>query len=68
VAIPLPAGEPRRLGSIEAQDADLFPDGRILFSKGKDLYIAEKDGSQPRKLLSASDGVIREPRHDQREI
>jgi hypothetical protein len=59
--IPLPAGEPRRLGSIEAQDADFFPDGRILFSKGKDLYVAEKDGSQPRKLLSAS-GVIRQPR------
>jgi len=59
--IPLPAGEPRRLGSIDAQDADLFPDGRILFSLGKDLYIAEKDGSQPRKLLSVSGGVIREP-------
>jgi Tol biopolymer transport system component len=58
--IPLPAGEPRRLGSIEAQDADLFPDGRILFSTGKDLYAAEKDGSQPRKLLSAG-GVIRQP-------
>jgi serine/threonine protein kinase/WD40 repeat protein len=58
--IPLPAGEPRRLGSIDAQDADLFPDGRILFSIGKDLYIAEKDGSQPRKLLSAG-GVIGEP-------
>lgn len=59
-AIPLPAGEPRRLGSLEAQDADLFPDGRILFSKGNELYVAEKDGSQPRKLLSAA-GNIREP-------
>jgi eukaryotic-like serine/threonine-protein kinase len=51
--VPLPAGEPRRLGSLEVFDADFFPDGRILFCKGKDLYIAEKDGSQPRKLLSA---------------
>src|SRR5271170_472570 len=59
-AIPLPAGEPRRLGSIEAFDADLFTDGRILFSKEKDLYIAEKDGSKPRKLLSA-DGLIADP-------
>lgn len=58
--VPLPAGEPRRLGSIEAQDADLFPDGRILFCLGNDLYIAEKDGSRPRKLLSAG-GNIREP-------
>ncbi len=59
-AIPLPAGEPHRLGSIEAFDADLFTDGRILFSKEKDLYIAEKDGSKPRKLLSA-EGLIADP-------
>jgi Tol biopolymer transport system component len=59
-AVPLPAGEPRRLGSIDAQDADLFPDGRILYCLGKDLYIAEKDGSQPRKLLSAG-GVTGDP-------
>ncbi len=52
--IPLPAGEPRRLGSLEAYDADLFPDGRILFCTGNDLYVAEKDGSNPRKLLSVS--------------
>ena len=58
--IPLPAGEPRRLGSIEAFDADLFPDGRILFCTGNDLYIAEKDGSKPRKLLSA-EGSIADP-------
>ena len=58
--VPLPTGEPRRLGSINAQDADLFPDGRILFCLGNDLYIAERDGSQPRKLLSAA-GNIREP-------
>jgi eukaryotic-like serine/threonine-protein kinase len=51
-AIPLPAGEPRRLGSIEAQDADFFPDGRIIFARGSDLYVAERDGSNPRKLLS----------------
>jgi Tol biopolymer transport system component len=58
--IPLPAGEPRRLGSIEAQDADFFPDGRILFCLGNDLYVAENDGSNPRKLLSAG-GVTRDP-------
>src|SRR5260370_15407570 len=51
-AVPLPAGEPRRLGSLEAQDADLFPDGRILFFKGNDLYIAEKDRSPPRHPLN----------------
>jgi Tol biopolymer transport system component len=62
--IPLPAGEPRRLGSIETQNADIFPDGRIVFGKftlGKDTkgvdsktdwFIADKDGANPRKLVS----------------
>ena len=59
-AVPLPSGEPRLLGSIVSQDADLFPDGRILFCLGNDIYIAEKDGSQPRKLLSV-DAVPVEP-------
>ena len=56
-AVPLPTGEPRRLGSIESQDADLLPDGRILFALGNDLYIADKDGSNPRRTLSASDAI-----------
>jgi len=55
-AVPLPSGEPRPLGSLVSQDAELFPDGRILFSLRSDLNIAEKDGSQPRKLLTV-DGI-----------
>src|SRR3974390_1157884 len=51
--IPLPTGEPRRIGDVEAQDASFSPDGRILFSQGRNLYLAETDGSNPRKLLSA---------------
>src|SRR5271165_5012202 len=58
--VPLPAGEPRRLGSLAAQDGSIAPDGRILFSLGKDLFIADNDGSNPRKLFSA-DGLIGEP-------
>jgi eukaryotic-like serine/threonine-protein kinase len=56
-AVPLPTGEPRRLGSTQAQDADLFSDGRILFALGNDLYIADRDGSNPRRILSASDAM-----------
>ena len=56
-SIPLPAGEPRQLGSVEAQWADVFPDGRIVFSTGKELYVADKDGSNPRKLFSSSGGA-----------
>ncbi len=54
--IPLPTGEPRRLGCIAAQDADFFPDGRIIFAQGGDIYVAGKDGSNPRKVVSV-DGI-----------
>ena len=56
-AVPLPTGEPRKMGSIEAQDADLLPDGRILFALGHDLNIADKDGSNPRLILTANDAI-----------
>jgi eukaryotic-like serine/threonine-protein kinase len=60
-SIPLPAGEPRRLGDAQAQDAEYFPDGRIIFTQGNVLYVADSDGSNPRKLASL-DGFIRAPR------
>ncbi len=58
--IPLPTGEPRRLGNLEAQDATFSRDGKILFSQANDLYTADSDGSNPRKLLTA-DGAITGP-------
>jgi DNA-binding winged helix-turn-helix (wHTH) protein len=69
-SLPLPAGDPRRLGSCEAYGsldehrAEILPDGRIIFGQPfprkdvrgtgyrTDWFIAEKDGSNPRKLLS----------------
>ena len=56
-SIPLPAGEPRRLGNAEVQGADLFPDGRLLLVIERDFFVADKDGSNPRKLFSASGNV-----------
>ena len=56
-SIPLPAGEPRRLGNLEVVDAGVFPDGRITFGKGTDLFVADKDGSNPHKLVSVADYV-----------
>ena len=56
-SIPLPAGEPRRL-SIDAQDANFFPDGRLFVAKGRDLFVADKDGSNPRTLASMPGIVI----------
>jgi eukaryotic-like serine/threonine-protein kinase len=55
--IPLPTGEVRRLGDIQALDASFAPEGRILYSRDKVLYLADMDGANPRKLLSA-DGEI----------
>ena len=56
--VPLPAGDPRHVGMAEAESADLFPDGRIVFSKGNDVFVADKDGSNTRKLISFPGGVM----------
>ena len=56
-SIPLPAGEPRRLGNIDGQFADFLRDGRIVFSTTKELYLADKDGSNLRKLYSGAGGA-----------
>jgi eukaryotic-like serine/threonine-protein kinase len=54
-SIPLPAGEPRRLGNFEATGgAGYFPDGHLVFTQGQDLLVAEADGANPRKLASAT--------------
>jgi Tol biopolymer transport system component len=62
--VPLPAGEPRRVGDVEVVNASMFPDGRIVFSKFApetdakrtartvDWFVADKDGSNPYKLIS----------------
>jgi eukaryotic-like serine/threonine-protein kinase len=59
-SIPLPAGEPRRLSNFEVRGAGFFPDGRILFAKGKDLYVVDREGLNPRELFSAP-GEVRSP-------
>ena len=51
-SMPLPTGEARRLSTAAGQDADLFPDGRLLVARGRELYVADKDGSNERKILS----------------
>ena len=53
----LPTGEVRRLGDIQALDASFAPEGRVLFSRDKVLYLADKDGANPRKLLSAEGDI-----------
>jgi Tol biopolymer transport system component/predicted Ser/Thr protein kinase len=49
--VPLPAGSPRRVGDVMAQDATWFPDGqRIVYARDSALYVARSDGSEARKL------------------
>ena len=51
--VPLPTGEQRRLGTIEGKEANYFPDGRVAFTQNASLYVADRDGSNARKLLTA---------------
>jgi serine/threonine protein kinase/Tol biopolymer transport system component len=51
-SIPLAAGEAYRLGSIEASGADYLPDGRIIYTSGKDVFVADANGLNQHKLLS----------------
>ena len=53
-SIPLPAGEPRRIGDFMVQDATFFPDGRIAFLQPEGLFEVDPDGSRPRKIASPS--------------
>jgi hypothetical protein len=51
-SIPLPAGAPHRVGSLQAYDATWSPDGQHLaYAQGQTLYLAPRDGSGARKLV-----------------
>jgi len=56
-AVSLPAGQPRPFGDILARHASFFPDGSVVFARGNELYVADKDGSGVRKLLTSRDST-----------
>jgi serine/threonine protein kinase/Tol biopolymer transport system component len=56
-AMPMPAGSPRLLADASAQDASWMPDGKLLYSKGNDVYLADHNGSNSHKVLTAPDPV-----------
>jgi Tol biopolymer transport system component/DNA-binding winged helix-turn-helix (wHTH) protein len=57
-ALPLPAGSPRRLGDLVVNSATWSPDASdLVFSKGQEIFIANSDGGNPRKLATASASV-----------
>jgi Tol biopolymer transport system component/DNA-binding winged helix-turn-helix (wHTH) protein len=60
--IPLPAGAPRRVGTLIAAGAMLSGDGKTLvYTNGGGVYLANADGSDSRKLASV-DGAGFHPR------
>jgi serine/threonine protein kinase len=59
--LPLPTGEPHQFAGLQAQDGSFAPDGRVLFAQGGGLYLAQRDGSNPRKVFSGLSGFIDEP-------
>jgi serine/threonine protein kinase/Tol biopolymer transport system component len=55
--LPLPVGSAHRLGNLLAHGGAWSPDGeKIAYANGHDLYIANSDGAESRKLVHV-DGV-----------
>jgi eukaryotic-like serine/threonine-protein kinase len=59
-SLPLPSGAPRRLADVVGNRVGgaWSPDGQhLVFGKGSELYLANADGTDPRKLATVSDLV-----------
>ena len=55
--LPVPGGQPRRIGDLRARAATWSPDGTTIFySFGNDIFRANSDGSDSRKLFT-TEGV-----------
>jgi Tol biopolymer transport system component/predicted Ser/Thr protein kinase len=54
-SLPLPSGAPRQIGDIVSRSSVWSPDGRhLVFCRASDIYQANADGTDPRKLISVS--------------
>jgi Tol biopolymer transport system component/DNA-binding winged helix-turn-helix (wHTH) protein len=54
-ALPAQGGAPRRIGNIQARYAVWTPDGKgILYTQGRNLMLADSNGGNSRKFLTAS--------------
>jgi serine/threonine protein kinase/Tol biopolymer transport system component len=57
--LPLPSGSPRRLGGLTPGTTVWSPDGKYLaYSKTHDLWLAEPNGTNPKKLTSLSGNAV----------
>ena len=58
--LPLPTGSPRHLSNIVGHWGVWSPDGRQLaFAKGSDIFLANVDGTNIRKLITLSGSAYR---------
>jgi Tol biopolymer transport system component/predicted Ser/Thr protein kinase len=56
--VPVLGGSPRRLGEASGGGAAWSPDGQMIaYTDGADLYVAKADGSEPHKLLTATNNA-----------
>ena len=54
-SVPLPSGPPRRLADVVGDGGTWSPDGQhLVFVKGSEMYQANADGTDPRKLITVS--------------
>jgi len=59
-SVPLPAGAPHRVASLQAYDATWSPDSQQLaYAHGHTLYLAQRDGSGAHKLIDVEGFVTR---------
>ena len=57
--MPIPAGSPRKLGDIQAKDAEWSPDGtKLVYVYGSDLFVSKSDGSGVKKLFTAAGAAL----------
>ncbi len=57
-ALPVPGGQPRRIGDALINDATFAQnENAIFYSAGHTIFRANDDGSQPHKILSISSGL-----------
>ncbi|HEY6446180.1 MAG TPA: protein kinase [Acidobacteriaceae bacterium] len=55
--LPVLGGSPQRLGDLVGDAAAWSPDGqRLAYANNSDLFLANADGSQPRRLLTMKEG------------
>jgi Tol biopolymer transport system component/DNA-binding winged helix-turn-helix (wHTH) protein len=47
------SGSLQDIDGIDCNDASWAPDGKLVFAKGHDIFLADGDGAHQRKLLSA---------------